>query len=196
MPPSKSKSELRKQLRTLRSEQVAKRAASQIICQRLAELPAYRSARVVMHYVDVRSELQLRAVIQREGGGAKRVVVPYCDGDDLAPWELKDWNELTSGAFGILEPRDDLRLAADRFVTPECIDLICVPGVGFDRQGNRLGSGRGYYDRLLPKLRPDAIKIGLAYECQVVREIPVESHDVPMDFILTEASVYDVRQPV
>ena len=88
----------------------------------------------------------------------------------------------------------------NRSVTPgaDQMDLILVPGVGFDRQGNRLGFGRGYYDRLLRPLREEPLSaetkktllIGLAFECQLVDQLPIDPHDVAMDAIVTERAVY------
>ena len=141
-----------------------------------------------MAYVDARSEVRTKTLIQKLLAGDKTVVIPYCDGDDLIPWQLTDWDELTVGAFGILEPRSELRTIRQRNIEPREIDLVCVPGLGFDQVGNRLGSGRGYYDRLLPRLRSDAIKVGLAYECQIVPQLSTEPHDVPMDLVITEAN--------
>ena len=185
---ARRKSALRRHLRKQRNEFADRSAASQAICDKLQSLPAYQAANVVMMYVDVRCEVETRELIRKEIGGSRCVVIPFCQGDELVPWELRNWTELSTGAFGILEPNVDLREAPSRCVEPGSIDLICVPGVGFDRAGNRLGSGRGYYDRLIPRLRPDAIKVGLAYECQIVPEIPIERHDIPMDILVTEAS--------
>lgn len=186
--PLPSKAEMRRELREIRGQQVAKDAMSLAICEKLSSLSAYQTAQVVMAYVHARSEVRTESLIRELLAEGKTVVIPYCDGDDLIPWRLTDWSELAIGAFGILEPRAELRNVPQRRIEPVEIDLICVPGLAFDRAGNRLGSGRGYYDRLLPLLRDDAIKVGLAYECQIVPQLPTEPHDVPMDLVITEAN--------
>ena len=183
-----AKAEARLALREIRRRQPGKDELSSEICRILASLAAFQSARVVMAYVHARSEVRTETLIRELLAGDKTVAVPYCAGDDLVPWRLDCWGELAVGAFGILEPRPELREQSGRAVDPGKIDLVCVPGLGFDRAGNRLGSGRGYYDRLLPRLRRDAIKVGLAYECQIVPQVATEPHDVPMDVVITEAS--------
>ena len=182
------KNELRQRLRKERNDYYDKEAASKLICDKLQSHPDFRSAQTVRLYVSARSEVRTHDLIQQELGGRKRIVIPFCQGDELVPWELREWSELAPGAFGILEPHDELRTASGRLVAPEDVDLICIPGIVFDRAGNRLGSGRGFYDRLLPQLREDAIKIALAYECQIVAEMPVERHDIPVDIVVTQAS--------
>jgi 5-formyltetrahydrofolate cyclo-ligase len=75
------------------------------------------------------------------------------------------------------------------------LDLVVVPGVAFDPQGNRLGWGAGYYDRLLAQVRADAPIVALAFECQIVPAIPPESHDVPVDVIVTEQRIIRPNRP-
>lgn len=71
-------------------------------------------------------------------------------------------------------------------MAPEELDLVMVPGTAFDPRGGRMGQGKGYYDRLLARVRPDAPLVALAFECQMFPEIPVAPHDVFMDVVLTE----------
>ena len=71
------------------------------------------------------------------------------------------------------------------------IDLVVVPGVGFGRDGARMGNGQGYYDRLLERVRPDCVLVGLGYECQLFDDLIVSPHDVFMDKVVTESAVYD-----
>jgi 5-formyltetrahydrofolate cyclo-ligase len=94
--------------------------------------------------------------------------------------------EMVKNRWGIPEPKMPVE-----YVQPMMLDMVLVPLLGFDLQGNRIGYGKGYYDRFLPLLRPKALKIGLSFELGKVAEgIPVEAHDVPLDFVVTEKTVY------
>jgi 5-formyltetrahydrofolate cyclo-ligase len=90
------------------------------------------------------------------------------------------------GAYKILEPKTELRQLPNKVVRPEELDLVMVPGTAFDLRGGRMGQGKGYYDRLLSTARPNAPLVGMAFDCQIFDEIPVASHDVFMDLVLTE----------
>jgi 5-formyltetrahydrofolate cyclo-ligase len=70
------------------------------------------------------------------------------------------------------------------------LDLVMVPGVAFDLRGGRLGHGKGYYDRLLPRIRPSAPLVAVAFECQLFPEIPMLEYDVFMDRVITEKAIY------
>jgi 5-formyltetrahydrofolate cyclo-ligase len=99
---------------------------------------------------------------------------------------LEDVSELVEGAYKILEPKEELRKLPRKIVKPEELDLVMVPGTAFDKRGGRMGQGKGYYDRLLASARPDAPLVGVAFDCQIFDEIPVDAHDVFMDLVLTE----------
>jgi 5-formyltetrahydrofolate cyclo-ligase len=123
------------------------------------------------------------------------IVVPCCSENEnentIVPIRIFSQNELESGRFGILEPKQNIRNNPQRHVTPEQLDVVVVPGLAFDRSGNRLGRGKGYYDRFL-SLFPSKTKtllIGLAFECQIVEQIPVETWDCPVSIIITENGI-------
>lgn len=105
---------------------------------------------------------------------------PRIDGDHLHFHQVSTLAELEAGAFGIRAPRADLPELAIKD-----IDLVLVPGLGFGRDGSRLGRGRGYYDRVLARLRPDVPRIGIAFIEQLVDRVPTEAHDVPITHLLT-----------
>jgi 5-formyltetrahydrofolate cyclo-ligase len=185
------KREIRAQARANRLRQADKDGLSRRICHALAALPEYLRARTVMFYVELGSEVRTRPFLPTAWQDGKRVVVPYCVGEQLGLFCLERLDELAPGALGILEPTAELRGLADRQVDVSRLDLIVVPGVAFDRRGGRLGRGKGYYDRLLRQVRPDATLVALAFECQLFAEIPMLPHDVYMHKVISEQAVYE-----
>jgi 5-formyltetrahydrofolate cyclo-ligase len=163
---------------------------SRRIWQRVFTLPAFLHVRTVMTYLDFRREVCTQSYLPELWARGKTVLVPYCVGQDLGLFLLESRDELTPNAWGILEPRPDLRGAAGKQAKTVSVDLALIPGAAFDRRGGRLGRGKGFYDRFLPRLRPDALKVGLAFECQLAPEVPLEPQDVCMDLVITEAGVY------
>jgi 5-formyltetrahydrofolate cyclo-ligase len=184
------KKAIREKAHAARNALTDKDALSQIICERLVTLPEYQAAHTVMYYVDVRSEVRTRLYLQTALGHGKRIVVPYCVDDELETFHLTDMNQLSVGMYKILEPRPELRTIAELKVPVAELDLIVVPGVAFDRNGGRLGHGKGYYDKLLEHARPQTPLIALAFECQLFPHIPMQEHDVYMDKVVTEKACY------
>lgn len=187
--PQARKAAIREQARKNRVAQKDKDALSRAICGRFMELPAYRTAKSVMWYVDAGSEVRTRHTLPEALTHGKRVVVPWCvvETNQLELFHLEDMSELVEGAYKILEPKAELRALPNKVVRPEELDLVMVPGTAFDPRGGRMGQGKGYYDRLLSRARPDAPLVALAFDCQIFDEIPVASHDVFMDQVLTES---------
>lgn len=184
------------QKRLIRADALSRREAlpdkdtlSRRIIGRLVSLPEYQSATTVLFYVDVRGEVRTRWFFPEMLASGKQLVVPYCVGQELELFRLLDLSELLPGRFGILEPDPQLRNRPDRRVVPDELELLIVPGVAFDREGRRIGHGFGFYDRLLASVRPGSLKIGLAFECQIVPEVPMEPHDRTLDKIVTENAV-------
>ncbi|HAD61518.1 MAG TPA: 5-formyltetrahydrofolate cyclo-ligase, partial [Planctomycetaceae bacterium] len=121
----------------------------------------------------------------------KTIVVPWCNDDgELELFRLDSMDELEIGMYKILEPAQSLRNLPEKQVHVESLDLIMVPGVGFDSRGARMGHGKGYYDKLLEHARKDTPLVALAFECQMFEDIPVAEHDVFMDMVITEDKVY------
>jgi 5-formyltetrahydrofolate cyclo-ligase len=128
-------------------------------------------------------------------------VLPRVDkqNNELKIYEIKDTEELVKGYFGIPEPNVSADISANisesRRMNVEHMDLILVPGVAFDEQCNRLGYGKGFYDKLLSRVRGQgsSVKclIALAYEEQIVGSIPSESHDIKMDKIITDKRIIE-----
>jgi len=164
----------------------------------LFALPDFHRAKTVMFYVSFRSEVETDRMIRKALGLGKRVVVPAVDGERIVLAEVKNFEkELIEGRFGIREPKREFR----RRVDTRQIDLVVVPGVVFDRWGGRVGYGRGYYDRFLrsksiPSRRGRSRQcslVGLAFDLQIARKIPLGENDVRVNKIVTESGVIDCR---
>ena len=192
------KTGLRRQAYDARNAQPDKDAVSKVIIERFIAVPEYAAAHTVMWYLDVRSEVRTRHQLGDALNGEKRIIVPYCTVDEsgankLGLWNLASMDELVVGKWKILEPPRERWGEAGKEVEPRDLDLVMVPGVGFARDGARMGNGQGYYDRLLDQVRPDAPLIALAYECQMFPELPVGPQDIYMDKVITEREVYEGR---
>lgn len=179
------KEEIRKQILRLRNgmtpgEIVAK---SGLILRRLAGLRDLREASTLMVFLSFGSEVRTDDLLRWGWGEGKRMVIPLCRPEErsLTPCLLCGFAELSAGHYGIREPNPQ----SIRPVASEEIDAIIVPAVAFDRTGYRIGYGGGYYDRFLPAV-PRAVRIGAAFCCQIVAEIPADPYDVPVDRIVTE----------
>jgi 5-formyltetrahydrofolate cyclo-ligase len=190
-----TKGQIRADAEARRREQPDKDRLSRVICRKLAELPEYAAARTAMLYVHRRHEVRTRQFLRSGLGSDKRIAVPYCAGPVLQIFHLASMEELEKGTFGILEPKAEIRQCAQRQVDVSELDLVVVPGVAFDRRGARMGHGRGYYDKLLAGVRSDTLLVAVAFQCQVFPQIPTESHDVFMDLVITEKTVYQTRRP-
>lgn len=186
--PVPDKSTLRQLARERRAalSDIDRTRFSNMIGDRLLQLPEVAQATSVLLYVGVRTEVQTLDVLSTLLSTDKRVLVPYCRERTLELFRLQDLSELQPGRFGIPEPQAALRSVADRRCDPQSVDTLIVPGLAFDLQGHRLGYGAGYFDRLLQHMRPSATVVGLAYECQIFPSVPVDPHDVPVHYLLTE----------
>lgn len=185
------KNQLRKTAHANRNEQKNKDELSRRIVGAFMSLPEYATASTVLFYVDVRSEVRTRPDLADALDSDKTIVVPWCNADgELELFRLDNMDELEFGMYNILEPRENLRQLPEKQVNVEDLDLVMVPGVGFDVRGARMGHGKGYYDKLLEHARADTPLIALAFESQMFEEIPVAGHDVFMDKVITEDHVY------
>lgn len=167
-------------------DEFQRREKSYRIQREILALPAYRDSRIVMVYLNFREEVETGWIVQEALDCGKKLAVPYCPGNDIIPCLINDIDhDIGQGKFGVPEPLQDRIKTVD----PEEIDLVLVPGVAFDLKGNRLGYGKGYYDRFLPKVRKDAPVIGLAFACQLVESIEAEEQDFKMTLLVTENGI-------
>ena len=152
---------------------------NRVILERLMKYPALADANYICTYVALPDEVDTKPLIGELFKKKKSVVVPKVIGRDLELQQITSLSDVGPGTFGILEPKP-----ACPFVDPTLVDVFIVPGVMFDRKGNRRGRGKGYYDRLLKGAK--ALKIGLAYSFQIVPRLPRKQYDIPMDIVITE----------
>lgn len=160
-------------------------AKSRAVAGQLEKLPFYREAGVIMFFMNFRSEVETGEMVKSSLARGIRVIIPKMvpKKRELIPSELLDYEkDLTRGYFGVPEPQPE----ALRPVDPRQIDLLIVPGVAFDLQGNRLGYGGGYYDRFFERLCPGAPLVAPTFELQLVEQVPVEAWDRRMDWLVTE----------
>jgi 5-formyltetrahydrofolate cyclo-ligase len=163
-------------------------ARSVRIWERLAGLPCYQRARVILWYLAFDNEVLTAGLIQQAFVAGKRAVVPLVQVDRrrLALCEIRDAErDVAPGYRGIPEPR----AGCWRPMPAEALDLAIVPGVAFDVQGGRLGFGAGFYDRLLAELPHELPKLGMAFDFQVLPELPRQPYDMAVNGIVTETRV-------
>lgn len=158
------------------------------IKDRLFELDEFKQSSVILFYVSYDNEVYTHNMIKECLSAGKKIVVPVSDIENrnLVLSELNDWDDLIPGSYGIFEPKKE-KISE---IPIKIIDIIIVPGIGFDTLGCRIGHGVGYYDSLL-KESTNALHIGLAFEIQIVEKIPIESHDMSVDRIITEKRIID-----
>ena len=140
-----------------------------------------------MVYASFRGEVETHALIKNLLKEKKRVVLPLCNSEDctMTAREISDFSDLKSGAYGILEPDETMKI-----IPKNEIDFIIVPGCVFSKNGHRIGYGKGYYDRFLNGIC--AKTCGLSYNFCLLDEIPHEETDVPLNMIITEDSILNI----
>ncbi len=180
----RSKIEIRRDISALLQMTPDARAENSArLCAAIAESDAWRSARTVAIFAPQPREPDVELLWMH--GAGKSFAYPRVVEDRLDLFRVASLHELTPGAFGVREPVPKIEHA----VAPEMLDLILVPGVAFTRDGERLGRGGGFYDRLLASLPAHTCKIGVCFDAQILHELPVEAHDQHMDSVATESGV-------
>ncbi|GAA5505996.1 5-formyltetrahydrofolate cyclo-ligase [Novipirellula caenicola] len=188
---AEKKQQIRTAAHAARKALANKNVVSHQITDRVMQMDQYAAAQCVMWYVDIRDEVRTRHALPAAVASDKDIVIPYCVDGNLKLFLLESMDELEVGSYNIFEPRESLRNIESKKVDIAQIDLILVPGVGFDARGGRTGHGKGYYDKLLKNAKNETPFVGLAFECQMFDEIPMQSHDLFMDKVVTEKRVYD-----
>lgn len=184
------KDEIRKQIvkkrkNTPYSEIINK---SKSIEKKLLKTSEFKKSNNILFYISYDNEVNTHNIIKKTIRSNKVVYVPISDvkNKKIIISKLEDWDDLSVGAYGILEPKDKNKFSVDK------IDLILIPGIAFDDKGNRIGHGMGYYDKLLKKFK-NTTNIGLAFEFQLINTIKNKKYDVPVDKIITEERIINCK---
>lgn len=181
---SEQKKELRKLIREKKKHisLQEKKELSFPIFNMLEKEEIFLSSKVVLLYWSMDDEVYTQDFV-RKWYKEKTILLPCVEGDDLKLRQYLGDSSMKAGEqFGILEP------IGTEFSQTEQIDIMVIPGVAFDRQKNRMGRGRGFYDRLLKTV--PATKIGICFDFQVVDNVPVEDFDVKMDLVISTSEIY------
>ncbi len=180
------RNKLLQKLLSLTKEEIKRRSKN--VQEQLSSLPIYREAKRIMAYYPLGGEVDILEMI-RKTYPDKRFFFPVMDfkANNLRAFEVKNLDQdFVQGPFGVMEPDPQKTKEID---TRE-IDMVIVPALGFDRKRNRLGRGAGFYDRFLAKITPPTLKVGIAFECQIVENLPVNlALDQKVDLVVTEKSI-------
>ena len=186
----KSKADIRKEIATEISKlsQNALAGKTKQIEERLFDFANFLESKIALMYLDNPNEVQSGNIIKRTFDYNKIVVLPLIDtgSKKFKLFKIDDFgNDLIRGGSSGLQPDPD----KCRAVPIDCIDIAIIPGVAFDEKGGRIGTGDGYYDRLIPHLPITTRKVALALDNQVIPIVPVESHDKYVDIIITDKRI-------
>lgn len=179
MPVQEEKNKLRAKIRELKEKYSVRqnRESSARIFKEIEKLDVFKNSKIVLAFWSMEHEVFTHDFIKRVGS-EKKILLPVIDNDNLLLKEFTNARSLRkSDKFPVFEPD------GDAFEMKNTVDLVIVPGVAFDVSFNRLGFGKGYYDRLLAGLK--AYKIGVCFDFQVLEEIPHELTDVKMDLVIS-----------
>lgn len=188
------KSKLRKEALKIRDNITNRNIKSELISSHFLNSELFKNSIALSSYVSFKSEVDTSDIISKSLSLNKEIFTPkVISNNELKLYLIKSLSDLEIGSFGILEPKESLT----EYITTEDItaelnpklfdlSLILIPGLAFDLSGNRIGYGKGHYDRLLSKLSKTCIKIGLAFKEQIYPSIPTEELDIKMDYLISE----------
>ena len=172
-----NKIELRKEIINIRKNITKKNELSNIIVDKIVNLDIFKKSRVVALYNSMASEVNTESLINKCFN--KKVLLPRIVNNEIVFIEVNNDTKYTKSNIGVMEPIGEVYLSN--------IDLIIVPGLAFDNELNRLGFGMGYYDKYLSN--KNIYKIGICFDKQIVKKVPINHLDIKMDMVITEKRV-------
>ncbi len=178
--------DIARKLGALKPEQL--NAKTKAIEERLFEFANFLEARIVLLYTSIANEVDTEEIIKRSFMYSKIIVLPSYDPEthQMTLMKIDDPDkDLVQGPRGNREPNPEWC----KVVPIDCLDIAIIPGLAMDEKGGRIGSGQGYYDRLIPELPLTTRKVGLVLEDQIVPLVPLETHDKHVDIVVTEKRV-------
>ena len=154
---------------------------SQIICESLLQEPSIMEGKTIAMTISIFPEVNTQHIISKLWSMDKCVVVPKCNHKtkQMQFYQITSFDELVPASMGLYEPN----YLITKHIEHKYIDVCIVPGIVFDQRGFRIGYGGGYYDRFLPFF--NGKKISIAFDEQLVKEVPYEKHDIPIDLLIT-----------
>lgn len=183
------KSQIRKKLLAKRQSLPQKQTelSNKKITRKLRKTTEFKRAKIVLAYHPIHNEIDVTELILKT---KKTFVLPRicAKSNRLHCHKVANINELKTGKFNIKEPS-----TKHPVIARNKIDLVLTPGIAFDKKGNRIGYGKGYFDKLFKTLSTDCIKIALAHDFQIIENIPAEKHDQKVDFIVTEKRIIKIH---
>lgn len=169
---------LRNKYKEIRKNIKNKELLDDKIFNKIIELKEYKESKLILIYVSLNDEVDTLKLIKHSLKIGKKVAVPKCEGDNIVFYNINKLSDLEEGSFRILEPKTNE-------VINDFSDSICIiPGIAFDKENNRIGYGRGFYDRFLEEY--NGTKIGLAYRECICDKIDNETTDIKMDIVITD----------
>ncbi len=174
-----TKAELRNAMRKAKAAHTVDelRAMSHNVCRAITSTPQWQAAHTVLLYHPLPDEADISPLLPQATAEGKTALLPAVEGEELVLRRYRGEASLLTGAYGIKEP------TGEEYATLDNIDLALVPGMAFDNHGRRLGRGKGYYDRLLPRLR-GAHRMGVCFPFQTVDSVPIAAHDQGVDSLI------------
>ena len=183
----KKKIKLRKKYLKIRTKINNKIKKSDIIFNKIIKMEEYRNSKIIALYKNLANEVDTSKLIEYSILNNKTVVLPRVKDNDLYFYKISSLNDkFEKSKFGVEEPLDD----TNNLINPQNIDLIIIPGICFDKQRNRLGFGKGYYDRFLENKSLKSIAICFDKQILKYQKIPITNNDIKVDKIVTERSIY------
>ena len=208
----KEKQRLRAQInKTLAQLHYDRRQIAKNVLENLLLLDKFQKGATFGVFIDFRNEIPTSLFLpelyrRRKGDATFSIAAPYCLDSDMifyripTPVENADGTTRLPGLersrYGVLEPNAQTRADGGALVQPPEFDVMIVPGLAFDHTGARLGRGAGFYDRYLPLLRPDALRVAVAFDEQILPEVPHDANDQFVDAIVTPSRIIRANRPV